>query len=1035
MALVALAVQAQNTNLTFIPGKLAVYRGGDGVFTFSDRRFPTFIDEYDPVITNQTSPMLTVALPTNGVNSMWFNLHAGSEGQGITRSADRQFIAVTGYHGDLTNVTATPSSSSDCTRGFGLVDAFTNFNVAYQSQEWFGLLPGITQDNPRGIATDGTNDFWGCGTVAGTATGSFSESGTLFWNGNIYADPVVFQNYVESGYDLKIINGVLYMLCKNEAGGALNNGIYDFVNFSFNGGGLVPLPWAPGNVQDIITTNLFLDFGTVNGAAVQNVLAFDMNTSNTIVYAADNKLGIVKYVNNLGVWSSSYIFGPTNLGTSAQKAANQGCFGVAVDFSGTNPVIYATTMESADSAGDVCSNRLICIVDAGDPGTNLVAQTLAAANGPNEGFRGLDFTPDLRPLITSEPVDVSTTTNVTASFSVAANSVYPLSYRWQENGTNVTNNSNITGANTNILTFLHSSLTNQGSYSVIITNQYGAVTSSVAVLTVSAITVPPADTNAVQHLTNYIGDNLNIAGNPTGGTPPFIFQWYFGNTRLTDGPNGSGSGYIGSTNSTLSITNVQLSDAGSYSVGATNSAGGISNLVAVLTVQYRPPTIPSGGQPVSLVMLQGQTNSLSVSSISGTPPLSYQWYQGNTNPVAHLTDANEFSGSATSTLTISGATVADATNYFCVITNLGGSITSQVASVIVIIPPAPSYVGYSNQVYTQNFDSLPNPGLTTVNTVGGGGPVTIGGVTYSLSNPFDFAFPVYFPSGNVDGLGLSTTMSGWYGECDGDTTGAQLGASWGDQTTGGIISFGLTNSLALSTNRALGLIATSTSGGTHFGLKLINQTTHNLNYISLQFVGEYWKKGTKPKTLAFGYTIDSAGVNSPFLAGGVIAQATNNPVNSLSFSFPVASAVGPTNGTLAVNQTNLGAAYLPLTTSWTPGSALWLVWSINDPTGSGQGYGIDNLSFYATSTNLPAAITVPTLAGMTFTGGVGSQFSFSNVPGASADFTVWGTTNLGLPFGQWQNLGHPTEVLFGNYQFNDSQATGKPQQFYRVTSP
>jgi hypothetical protein len=99
MALVALAIPAQNTNLVLLPGKLAVFRGGDGVFTFSDRRFPAFIDEYDPAITNQTGPMLTVALPTNGVNSMWFNLHAGSEGQGITRSADRQFIAVTGYHG------------------------------------------------------------------------------------------------------------------------------------------------------------------------------------------------------------------------------------------------------------------------------------------------------------------------------------------------------------------------------------------------------------------------------------------------------------------------------------------------------------------------------------------------------------------------------------------------------------------------------------------------------------------------------------------------------------------------------------------------------------------------------------------------------------------------------------------------------------------------------------------------------------------------------------------------------------------------
>src|ERR1700760_331437 len=104
--LLALGTQAQGTAPVFQPGKLAVWRGGDGNFTFSDRRFPTFIDEYDPAISNQTSPIMTVAIPTNGNNSMWFNLHAGSEGQGITRSADRQYIAITGYHGDLTNITA-----------------------------------------------------------------------------------------------------------------------------------------------------------------------------------------------------------------------------------------------------------------------------------------------------------------------------------------------------------------------------------------------------------------------------------------------------------------------------------------------------------------------------------------------------------------------------------------------------------------------------------------------------------------------------------------------------------------------------------------------------------------------------------------------------------------------------------------------------------------------------------------------------------------------------------------------------------------
>lgn len=1027
--LFAVGAQAQNTNTTFIPGKLAVFRGGDGIFTFTDRRHPAFIDEYDPVITNQASPILSVELPTNGVNSMWFNLHAGSEGQGITRSADRQYLAVTGYHGDLTNITVTPSGATDCTRGFGIIDAFTNFNVTYQSQEWFGLQPGVTQNNPRGIATDGTNDFWGCGTIAGTQSGGFSESGTLFWNGGVYGqDPETVQSIVNSGYSMKIINGVLYMVAKNEAGGALNNGIFDFVDFSFNGGALVPLPYAPGNVAHVVTTNLFLDFGST----YSKILTFDMNPAGTIVYAADNTYGIVKFVNNGGTWTSAYIFGGTNnLGT----IKGVGCFGVAVDFSYTTtnyPVIYATTMEEGDGA-NVCSNRLIRIVDTGDPGTNLVAQTLAVANGVNEGFRGLDFTPDLTPLITTQPVSVDTTTNISATFSVTASSIYSLSYQWQKNGTNIANNSNITGSTTNILTFLHSSLTNAGNYTVIITNQYGSVTSVVATLTVTAVAVLPSITNSVLHLTNFIGNNISFSVNPQG-TPEFNYQWYFGTTKLAD----DGIKYSGSTSSTLTITNLQLSDAGNYSVAVTNAAGGISNLVVVLTVQYVVPSIPSIGQPVSITMLQGQTNSLSVSSVSGTAPLIYQWYQGKTNPVTLLTDVGEFSGTATNTLTIGGAMVSDSTNYFCVVTNAGGSVTSTVASVTVIIPPALSYVAYTNQVYTNNFDSLPDPGATPVNTVGGGGSVTINGITYSIANPFDFAFPLFtnITAGDSGGLALSNTMSGWYGECDGDGPGAQLGASDGSQTTGGIISFGNTNN-ATSASRALGLIATSTSGNTHFGLKLINQTTNNLNYINLSFVGEYWKLGTKPKTLAFDYLIDSGGTSSTFSAAE-IAAAQGNAISNLSFSFPVASKVGPTNGLLSVNQTNLSVVNLPLGIAWQPGQALWLIWSINDATGSGQGYGIDNLSFSASSVRL--ATTQPVLTGVTYTttGGIGEnglRFSFTNTAGAG--FSVYSTTNLTPPV-NWTFVGNPTEVPDGSYslyQLLDQQATNKPQQFYKVTSP
>jgi hypothetical protein len=1038
--LLAVAAVAQNTNLAFLPGKLAVFRGGNGTFTFSDRRFPVFVDEYDTATTNQAAPIMSIALPTNGQNSLWFNLHAGSEGQGISRSMDRQYIEVTGYHGDLTNVTTTPSSATDCTRGFGQMDAFTNFNVEYQSQDWFGIAPGITQNNPRGIATDGTNDFWGCGTVAGTQTSGNGESGTLFYNPNLFDGlPTEVQNECESGYEMRIINGVLYMVAKDESGGAANNGVYDFVDFNNN---LVPLPDAPGNFSDTCYTNLILNFGSVNGVAVANVLTFDMNTSNTVAYAADETLGIIKYVYTDGAWNEAYVFNPTNLGTASQPSGNGGCFGIAVDFtSSTNPIIYATTTETADSKDDICSNRLISIVDTGSPpGTNMVANTLAVANGANEGFRGLDFTPDLRPEIVSQPQPIDTTTNVAASFNVTEQSVYTVGYQWQENGVNVSNNSNITGANSSILSFLHSSLTNQGNYTVVITNAYGSVTSSVVSMTVSAIALPPGYTNAVLKLTNYIGDNVNITATKVEGTPTFTYQWFDGTTALSDGPDGNGSGYLGSqTSQTLTITNAQLTDTGSYYLGITNSVGGTNVLIANLTVLVRPPSIPSGGQPVSLVVLAGETNSLSVSSAQGTPPLTYAWYQGNTNPVTQLSTVHEFLISS-NVLTFAPAGIADATNYFCVVANSAGSVTSQVASVTVIIPPAHSFLAYSNQLYTQNFDSLPNPGTTDLNTIGGGGPITIGGITYDLSNPFDFAFPTFFTNAPVGGLGLSNTMAGWYGECDGDTSSAQIGAQDGDQTTGGIISFGVTNAV-LNQNRALGLIATSTSGETHFGLKVVNETAANLNYFNLSFVGEYWKTGSRPKEVVFGYTVDST-ASLPFLAGGVIAAATNNLYNPLNFgsnNFVIQNFVAATNGTLPGNQTNMAASNVQLNQTWAPGSALWLVWSIDDAGGSGQGFAIDNLAFSASVVPIytTGSLTNIVYSSTTGYGGeTGLSFNFTGPSSAGTSFSIWSTTNLLTPLSQWKDLGHPTtESPAGTYNFTDPSATSNSSEFYRVTSP
>jgi hypothetical protein len=240
-------------------------------------------------------------------------------------------------------------------------------------------------------------------------------------------------------------------------------------------------------------------------------------------------------------------------------------------------------------------------------------------------------------------------------------------------------------------------------------------------------------------------------------------------------------------------------------------------------------------------------------------------------------------------------------------------------------------------VYTQNFDSLPNPGATSVNS---DNPVTIDGITYSLSNPYDFAFPVS-PSGTNGGLGISS-LAGWYGLADPHASvGTRFGATDGDQTTGGQISFGLPN----SSNRALGLLATSTTGYTAFGARFINETANSLRYITLQFTGEVWRQSNLPKTLEFYYFIDPT-------ATATFSISVTAFLPGLNVNLPIVPGdVGgaAVDGAISINQTNLGVVNLVIT-NWAPGAALWLVWEMADSTGKAQGLAIDSLSFSAYNT-------------------------------------------------------------------------------------
>jgi hypothetical protein len=318
--------------------------------------------------------------------------------------------------------------------------------------------------------------------------------------------------------------------------------------------------------------------------------------------------------------------------------------------------------------------------------------------------------------------------------------------------------------------------------------------------------------------------------------------------------------------------------------------------------------------------------------------------------------------------------------------------------------PPPSFIDYAmpGSVYTQNFDSLPDPGASSVNTAN---PVTINGVTYSLANPYDFAFPVV-ASGSTGGLGISA-LAGWYGS---DVLLSRFGATDGDQTTGGQLSFGLTN----SSNRALGLLATSTTGGTAFGVRFINGTAITLTRMNLQFTGEVWRQSDKSKTLQFYYFIDPTGTNS-------FPTNTTALISALNVNFPTVSADSggvAVDGTSPLNQTNRSVLNQAIT-NWPPGAALWLVWQMTDNTGKAQGLGIDNLSFSA-SIPLPVPVDIQISA-------TNLLLNWSGVAGQTYQLEY--KNNLTDP--AWTPLGGPVTGTGGTLTLtNDFGAS--PQRFFHL---
>lgn len=221
-----------------------------------------------------------------------------------------------------------------------------------------------------------------------------------------------------------------------------------------------------------------------------------------------------------------------------------------------------------------------------------------------------------------------------------------LAYQWLKNG-NV-----LPGANGASLELNDLGVNDSGDYSVVITNLLGSVTSSVANLSIHYISSQPVGGNVLA--------GRNFTFNVSAQGDSLAYQWLKNNVIV---PNANGTSF--------SLTNVALSDAGNYTVVVTNYNGSETSSVAALYVGYAPAITQ---QPASTTNAFGSTVILSVSA-TGPLPMTYQWLHNSTN----------LPGQTSSVLTLTNFQLRYVGNYYVIVGNAFGSITSTV--VVLHISP------------------------------------------------------------------------------------------------------------------------------------------------------------------------------------------------------------------------------------------------------------------------------------------------------------------------------------------------------------
>ncbi|HEY6169120.1 MAG TPA: immunoglobulin domain-containing protein, partial [Verrucomicrobiae bacterium] len=190
------------------------------------------------------------------------------------------------------------------------------------------------------------------------------------------------------------------------------------------------------------------------------------------------------------------------------------------------------------------------------------------------------------PVVLIPPASQTVAVGSNVLLSVTVTSAVPAGFQWQFNSGDLAGETNPTLARPGITT-------NQGgNYRVIAANIAGPATSAVAVVTVL---IPPGITNQPVSINATAGNEVIFTATPTG-SGPFTYQWRFNGTNIAS-----------ATNQSYSISGVQSSQAGFYTVVVSNPVGSVVSAAAVLW--FVIPELFSGPDLVGGVRISAATGA------------------------------------------------------------------------------------------------------------------------------------------------------------------------------------------------------------------------------------------------------------------------------------------------------------------------------------------------------------------------------------------------------------------------------------------